>query len=128
MPWSLWAVLVLGILVQFNDQRRVISLERERFRGTHDLGSHDNDDRSLPCAAGRVLHVRKPAQSQCEAMARREKRVPLCDDVVQNRELRSALGWVLNSDHRALATFLPINAKLIIARLFFVRSFRGREL
>lgn len=63
MPWSLWAVLVLGILVQFNDQRRVISLERERFRGTHDLGSHDNDDRSLPCAAGRVLHVRKPAQS-----------------------------------------------------------------
>lgn len=68
-------VLVLGILVQFNGQEKGYSLERERFRGTHVLGSHDNDDRSLPCAAGRVLHVRKPAQSQREAMARREKRV-----------------------------------------------------
>lgn len=26
MPWSLWAVLVLGILVQFNGRRRVIHL------------------------------------------------------------------------------------------------------
>lgn len=26
MPWSLWAVLVLGILIEFNDRRRVIHL------------------------------------------------------------------------------------------------------